>query len=823
MKFDVYYSFYSKKAQKRVPGVEPHPMEWNDIKKLMGAEANLALIRRFRESGDREAKEMLPSVCYVGRCMKTRAQKYMRPTQAVMLDVDHVEDPKAAYETMKGEVIGRLGKDWWFDKVLLWAITPSGRGLRGVVWANKDFDSLEAQMKYYNEEFGLSRFGDFDAPCKDFSRISFFFDPSEILFENAQLYTEYNKQPEAIVVNYDLDRKEQPLFDDKGEATEGVPQQARAATSKKVNTRNTEEDVPVFTQEEAEKLEGWAYNDVPVTTIIEKWIEKVGKPSPHQVHDYYQQLCRYFRSLCNNDAKVMFFLLPRYDHPDYECWKQCTWTCNHGKGSYKMPKEFFFFLKENGWYKTNASNSSLTEYLMQEVESDKEKTKLPWTPPVFRELLGTAPDDFKYPLLVGLLPIMGTLTSCVGAYYFYGQSEYHTTSFFSVIYAPAGTGKNFFEYYMNLLLEEIRRRDYVQNARETIYLNTINKKADNEKAPEDPHTSLRIIYPKNSESEFLGKQKENHGYHMFTFAAEMDSWAKGVKAAGGNKDDMLRIAWDNGDYGQNFKGAQTTKGGCNLYWNALITGTLPQVQNYYKNVENGLVTRTSFCSIDNQEFADAPRWKQMTPKQQEVVQRFIHRCDARSYMEPNTLLPEDIDAIKPSEFDEKVDWRFTFRPRKTVEMEWVRPTIEKWLKEQQRMAVRDYDKARDVFRRRVAVRGFRLALMCTMLWESPKKSDLVKCCDFIRWFMDNDMEQIHKLWAKSYNEVAQDAPNLSQKGVFADLPKTFTAKDVAQVCMKRSIMTPARAVISNWKRFGFVRKIGKNEFEKIERHEKESA
>ena len=45
----------------------------------------------------------------------------------------------------------------------------------------------------------------------------------------------------------------------------------------------------------------------------------------------------------------------------------------------------------------------------------------------------------------------------------------------------------------------------------------------------------------------------------------MDSWAKGVKAAGGNKDDMIRIAWDNGEYGQQFKSANTFKGTVNLY------------------------------------------------------------------------------------------------------------------------------------------------------------------------------------------------------------------------------------------------------------------
>ena len=101
---------------------------------------------------------------------------------------------------------------------------------------------------------------------------------------------------------------------------------------------------------------------------------------------------------------------------------------------------------------------------------------------------------------------------------------------------------------MDFLFEYLEARDYVQNAREQIYLNKVNQKGANDKAPEMPHTSLRIIPPKNSEAEFLQKQQDNHGYHMYTYAAEMDSWAKGEKAAGGNKSDMIRMAWDNEIY-----------------------------------------------------------------------------------------------------------------------------------------------------------------------------------------------------------------------------------------------------------------------------------
>lgn len=804
MLFDVYCPIRTKDGLIR-PGVKPTPMEWSKIKEMCEAKANTDLIDRYRQ-GDKDAKAQLPAIGFVGECLKTRANKFMRPTQAVMLDVDHVDDPKAAYKKMYETLCGtEVGRTWWFDNVLLWAITPSGHGLRGVVWAQSGIPKFETynehwlpcQMDYLNKKFYLSTLGDFDAPCKDFARISFLFKTDEILFENAQLFTEHTKKPEGIVINYGLDRKEQNMFEE--------PRQEQPTSN---------DDVPVFTEEELKEIRAYDYDGTPLLKIIDKYVEINGEPGRMKVHNYYNSMVKDFRNIMNNDPRIVFALLPRFGHSPQECWSQCQSICRSNTLS-KLPRNFYFMLKDNGWIKSGKTSGSVAEYMLNE-ETNQVQEKLPWIPPVFREFLDTAPSDFKYPLLVGLLPIMGTLTSCVGAKYYYGKNEYHTTSFFAVIYAPAGTGKGFISDYMDMLFVKLRQRDYIQSARDQIFVNECNRKSNNDKGPEDPNTSLRIIYPKNSEAEFIGKQKNNKGYHMFTFAAEMDSWAKGVKAAGGNKDDMLRIAWDNGDYGQNFKSTSTVKGGTKLYWNVLITGTLPQVKNYFKNVENGLVTRTSFCSIDNQDFASAPRWKELTPKKREVIDKFIDRCDRRSYKQPCTLFPEDVDAIAPSKFDEEVEWRFEFKPRVTVNMEWLRPTIEAWLEKEQKQAVRDYDKARDVFRRRCAVRGFRLGLMCTMVWESPRPSDLKKCCPFIEWFMDKDMEQMMKLWGKAYNEVAQDQPNLTQKSIYNALGESFDKSDLLVQMQKAGVVTPVAQVLYKWKKFGFIEKKAKRYY-KIKR------
>ena len=283
---------------------------------------------------------------------------------------------------------------------------------------------------------------------------------------------------------------------------------------------------------------------------------------------------------------------------------------------------------------------------------------------------------------------------------------------------------------------------------------------------------------------------------------------------------MIRMAWDNDIYGQNFKSANTFKGEVALYWNVLITGTIQQLFSYFKNIENGLITRCSFTSIDNQEFAEAPTWKEFSKKDMHVLRKFMERCDANTYEEPCTLLKEDVDCIEPDKFDDEINWRFKFKKRKTVDMAWLKPTIDNFLRKQMEMAARDFDRARDVFRRRVAVRGFRLGLLCYALWDAPRQSDLLKCIPFIEWWMEQDIENELRLWGTRYNAETQDSPTLSQKSLFFELPNRFTKTDVFAQCLKMNIKTPIRVIVCQWIRLGYAKKVDSNVWEKTKHESK---
>ena len=781
MKFDVYFAMNTAKGLR--PGVTPEPMEWSDIKKQILENENWAKqIDDYRETRNAELKQSLPSINFVGRSVRDRANDAMIPTQLFMIDIDHIPEDKDCRQVWD-TLCMKVDYDWIVDNVILAHISPSGHGIH-IIFKSQGYPTLIENMNAVNEIFNFDEYGDYDTKVKDFARVSFAFKASEILFESARLLLSTESDFGTSLVN---DAFAEEIQDGDSSKT----------PTKTKSSRSISDNVPELSDEEIKKYEQMEFRGTPLINIVKKWVEHRGTPDAGEVHNYYNEMIKYFRNITSNNRKWLFAILPKFGHSDEECWSQIV-SITKANTLSRIDKEFYFWLRDSGfWVAREGEANALKEYMMSDEEKDS--NKMPALPPVFREFVKSAPKDFHLSVINALMAIMGFLSTYVKAKYPY-DDRWHTCSFFSIIYAPAGTGKGFVERLLDKLMDYVTLRDAVQSMRENIYLRIISKKGANDKSPDLPHTSLRVIPSKNSEAEFLTKQQDNHGAHMFTYAAEMDEWAKGEKAAGGNKSDMIRVAWDNGEYGQQFKSANTFRGKVRLYWNVLITGTMAQVNNYFKNVENGLVTRCCYTTIENQEFQLATIWKLIPAKGLETIQKYCKRCDDNTYETPCTVDLDEAKMLSDDEFDKQVDWQFKFKEKQEVDLSWIMPTIEKFQKEQCDQAALAYDKARDTFRRRVGVRGFRLALLCTTLYQTIGARERKIICNFVEWWMHQDIECTLQLWGKKYNEIVENATtqNISQRNVFAQLKDEFTVDDLYVVCKREGIKTRLKQIIYKW-------------------------
>ena len=150
-------------------------------------------IDRYRETGEASLKRKLPAFIFQatfdeteskkGKVGRWRKQAATRLTGLVVMDVDHVEEPRAVFEKWTALDFGKLG-------ILLVYITPSGKGLKIVFKADVKKGNLIDNQHAMAEVLGV----EVDESCKDASRMSFICKESDILYLDKELFTYENKE-----------------------------------------------------------------------------------------------------------------------------------------------------------------------------------------------------------------------------------------------------------------------------------------------------------------------------------------------------------------------------------------------------------------------------------------------------------------------------------------------------------------------------------------------------------------------------------------------------------------------------------------------------
>ena len=151
-------------------------------------------IDKFRATGDQKLKRGLPAFIFQAMFDETesakgrkgcwRKQSATRLTGLVVMDIDHVEDPKGVFNNV-------IMKECKNEKngILLVYITPSGKGLKIVFKARTEWGNLIDNQHAMAKVLGV----EVDENCKDASRMSFICKESDILFIDKELFTYENK------------------------------------------------------------------------------------------------------------------------------------------------------------------------------------------------------------------------------------------------------------------------------------------------------------------------------------------------------------------------------------------------------------------------------------------------------------------------------------------------------------------------------------------------------------------------------------------------------------------------------------------------------
>ena len=717
-----------------------------------------------------ELKKKLPVITWQALFEGRRLNKEAQPSGLFMLDIDHVENPGEIYTKQIAGRIAELG-------IVYVGMTASRHGLRIVAKCLPTLHSLEDCQKWLASNLKV----EYDSCCKDFARCSFLVHDSYTYYMDAGAIWEdepaegtlYAGGKNPVQVNAEFNKF----------IKEAAPKMAAAVAADVCAKLGTAEPVEAA-EPEADQREGLFggptnYKGIPYETIIKEWFDfHDGEPTEGERNAKLYQLAMRLRYITDFNGATMLRIMPSYGLPEEEMKSLIKSALSATRAS-SMPRDLEDLLRSI----ERRRNIQGDEDTIPEIIT--ETTKMPSFPPVIRQFVENAPSDFKQAVALCQLPILGTLGSKLRARYLDGQM--HSPSFQVSLEAPQASGKSFMVRLAEYELEQVIEHDEVQRQKEQEYdkkvremkLLNIKINADNkdEILGQRPESIIRYCSPKMSITKLLMRLYNAKGLHIFAVAPEIDTVTKAFKAGFSSYSDLLRNAFDNDLYGQDYASENSFSGILPVYYNTLFSGTPKAMRRFYPDVEDGLVSRVCFVTLPDQFGKPMPEWHELDSKQKAVV---------------------DVNLVRLNEISIIGD---EVQPDHVMKLDWLNKDMESWIKAQQVEAVKNDDRTRDIFCRRSAVVGFRAGMLAYFLWGEKNTPTIRRnTVNFAIW-VANCMLNQHLL---RFNITGFGSNTIPWSEVYETLPETFTREDLERQLATVGVDSRSSMVVYKWRLAGVV-------------------
>lgn len=752
MKFDY---FHRVNKVQGIPCTYETFIEAEHEPEIKAAAKNLRVEGLAKEVKQQLKKNNVPIVTWQASFANhQRSNRNAIPSGLYMLDFDEVEDTQAVINRCMG-LIHELA-------IVYIARSIGGKGVRVVAECQPQFTTLAEVQAWAAEKIGEKH----DAACKDFARASYLSPEEYVYFMDATLFS---REPSCVYSNPDF--VGDALSEEKREE---VKAQARPAES----------------EPKEETFDG-----IPVSQICEEWLERTGgQPKEGERNTRLHALAWQVRYILGFNVQRIINVIPHCGLPDEEI-KQLVTSAVKGQRANKMPRELADVIDSLKRMKAfDEKGESITDETI-EVSASADVSNwavVPSLPPIFREWYRIAPDDFKVPVVLCLLPFLGTLGSRLRAHYL--GDEVHSPSFIVTLEATQASGKSFVRRLDegclgDLKAEDLRQRDAEKKWKEErSSMRDMGVKLSKQEAQalqaSKPKTMVRYVAPTMSVTELLRKMEAAGGLHLFALSEEIDTVYKAQKRDFSNFSDILRKAFDNAEHGQDYASENSWSGLVHLFYNCLYCGTPKAVRRFFPDVEDGMISRVLFVTLPDQAFKPHPEWGAFTAAEESDMKLQLSRLNLSSMVDGE---------VQPEHF---------------LSMNFLRKALEKWCLEQQKLAAKTEDRTRDTFCRRSAVMGFRAGMLAWFLWgETNTPTMRKKTIEFSYWIANCALRQF--LIRFDLSDEKLKSSTLPHRQLFMLLPADFTSDDLLKAMASEHITTKYYDVVYKWTIAGMIEVVQK--------------
>ena len=385
-------------------------------------------------------------------------------------------------------------------------------------------------------------------------------------------------------------------------------------------------------------------------------------------------------------------------------------------------------------------------------------------------------------MVIAALPILGALATRVRFQYL--DKQEHSFSFMSCITAPAATGKSFIRKPVNLLLTPIDRQDELERKREEEYKEALRAAKNSKMQPTNPRACPRNNGINVSIAKLLQLLAYSDGKHLIGIGEEIDTLVKSERAGvWSQKSDIYRLGFDNAKYGQNYMSDNSFSANVPVFYNLLLTGTPGGMYRFFKDVEDGLVTRFCFAQLPDMFGSDIPAFENYTEaEEREIID-----------------IAECLD-----------------KAAGTVACSHVGVRIRRWLNEKRDLAIREDSRAVDTLRKRAAVIGYRAGMLAYLLNECVYEKSVG---EFTTWVAEYVFQNQMTLFGNKFEEVAQSQLVMNERkscvvSLLQQLPEQFTKNELMALRARNGQSTRVDMVLNRWRSSGFITQVDKNTYKK---------
>ena len=701
------------------------------------------LVERIR-AGEEGLKSKLVQMnysCLPNEDGSLKGSKTMSTT--VGMDIDHLT--KEEMPTVRERILQKK------EELGLLMLEESARGGGyHLVFRRRPELSQEENLKWASELLEVK----YDDGAKDITRVFFTTSEAELIYLEDAIF-EIRLTPSPSL-----------LREGSGQ-TQGQSQVAELST-------------PLSNREgKGESLFPSDFKGISYTSIIgEFWRRTGGEPSEGERNKRLHQLAANLRAICDDNEEWLLEVMPRYGLSAQEMRGIIHSACKEPtKGSRLIDKI------------VKALETGISPDEVDDAEAVQEETgvkvNVKALPIGLKESLVGVPASMHMPVLCGIMPIAAAYADQVTVEYCDGNT--HRLGLMSIIRGEQASNKSVVKNAVDIWKRQLDEEDALSRKREEEWKERKKGRKANEKAPEDPHVLIRVVPVTVSCSTLLKRFKNAQGHTIFSFGEELDTLRK-TNGAGSwsSKYDIYRLAFDNGEWGQDYNSDAAESGVVNVAYNWTLLGTNGALRKCFKadNVENGLSSRVLVAEMPDASFSKMPKFKKRLAEDEARIQQAVSRLRS---------------------FSGLVD-----TPR-------LRKAIEAWVEEKRVEAAKDIDHVKDTYRKRAAVIGFRCGVIFHMLSGCAKESKA--CLDFAVMMAQYCLDQQMKAFGEALESQFVDARDEcirygSNHSVFDQLPPSFTMDDLR--ALKRGFCSEAglRKIISRWYRDHWIEKTDKTHWKK---------